>query len=137
MTIAKKLEETQHLAAEFAKKFKGHTICLFGEIGSGKTTFTKALINALVGTNSSEVKSPTYTYIRTYKGAKTVHHLDLYRTNEQDHLLAEELQELLEEKDAIIIIEWAEKLEKYLPNDATRIYFEYIDRESRKIIIDE
>lgn len=134
MTITKTPEETKQLAREIAKKLPHKLICLFGEIGSGKTTFTKGFLKQFVE-NPDKVKSPTYTYIRRYQGKKIIYHLDLYRIEGQDQLLIEEIHEILEQKDSIVIVEWAEKLKDQLPESRMNIHFEYIDENSRKIEI--
>jgi tRNA threonylcarbamoyladenosine biosynthesis protein TsaE len=123
-----------NMAKELARETLKSPICLFGEIGAGKTTFTKGFLEEILG-DYKEVKSPTYTYIRRYEGEKTIYHLDLYRSNAEDQLIIEELKELLDIEDAIIIIEWAENIENYLPKDRTNIHFKYIDSNKRSIEI--
>lgn len=134
MKITKNEEETQKIAKEIAKKVKnGGLVCLFGDLGTGKTTFTKGFAQ-FFKIDKSLIKSPTYTYIRKYeKNGKNIFHIDLYRINEIDTLLLEEIRELLENKKNIIIIEWADRIESYLPKERINIEFEYIDPQKRKI----
>ena len=131
--ISKNEVETKEIAKDLAVKIKdGGLLCLYGDLGSGKTTFTKGLATALE-INDFVIKSPTYTYIR--KHASNLYHIDLYRIEEVDELLWQEISELLEDKNNIIIIEWADKLLEKLPKSRVDVYFEYIDQETRKIKI--
>ncbi len=131
MLITKSEEETYLYAKQVAEKIKnGGMVCLFGDLGSGKTTFTKGLAKAL-GLDHFSIKSPTYTYIREHE--KNFYHLDLYRLEEVDTLLLNKIQELLEDKKNIIVIEWADRLNENLPKDRIDIHFEYIDETKRKI----
>lgn len=135
--ISKSPEETAKLAAQIAKKTqKGGLICLCGDLGAGKTTFTKGFMKEL-GIDNFSVKSPTYTYVREYKHPKTkIYHIDLYRLDNVDELLVEEIQEILDNHKNIVVIEWADKLEGYLSHDKkTEINFKYIDEDSREIIV--
>lgn len=135
--VSKSPEETAKIAALLASKNKkGGLICLFGDLGSGKTTFTKGFMKEL-GVDNFSVKSPTYTYVREYKHPKTkIYHIDLYRLDNVDELLVEEIQEILDNKKNIVIIEWADKMEGYLSHDKkTQVNFKYVDEKSREINI--
>jgi tRNA threonylcarbamoyladenosine biosynthesis protein TsaE len=130
----KETGESAQKVAEIIKK--GGLICLFGEIGSGKTTFTKYLAEHL-GIEKFSVKSPTYTYIRKYEKEKNnIYHLDLYRLENIDELLLHEINELLENTNNIVIIEWADRLGKNFQKKRIDIYFEYIATDQRKIKIE-
>lgn len=88
-------------------------IGLSGDLGTGKTTLVRALINALVP--GTRVKSPTYTLVESYAVPTAVlHHLDLYRINDPDELAALGLDELLSD-DALVLVEWPEKGMPVLP----------------------
>ena len=135
--VSKSPEETANLAASIASKNqKGGLVCLFGDLGSGKTTFTKGFMKEL-GIDNFSVKSPTYTYVREYKHPKTkINHIDLYRLDSVDELLVEEIQEILDNKKNIVVIEWADKLEGHLSHGKkTQINFKYLDEESREITV--
>lgn len=130
-------QETHALAKDMAKNHSpGKIICLFGDLGSGKTTFTKGLAEGF-GINKLNIKSPTYTYIREHKTEKGNNflHIDLYRLNQIDDLLLDEINELAEDKNNIIIIEWGDRMGNKLPINRTEIYFEYIDENKRNITI--
>lgn len=135
MTISKSESQTQEIARNLATKItKGGVICLFGELGSGKTTFTKALAASL-GIEEFEVKSPTYTYIRIYNSRPQFHHIDLYRLEGPDELLLQEIQELTHDKQNIVVIEWADRFSQYLPEKRIDVVFKYLDEKSREISV--
>ena len=136
MPVTINKEETHKLAYDIARKVKnGGFVCLFGDLGTGKTTFTKGIAKAL-GIDHFSIKSPTYTYIREYK-EKNLYHIDLYRLEEIDELLLLEIQEIHANKNSIVIIEWADKMQNHLPENRIDICLEYIDENSRKINIFE
>jgi tRNA threonylcarbamoyladenosine biosynthesis protein TsaE len=136
MHISKNEEETQKIAENIAEKIKnGGILCLFGELGSGKTIFAKGLAKTL-GINTFSVKSPTYTYIRNYPlGKRNLYHIDLYRLETVDEILLHEIEELWADKENILIIEWADKLKDHLPEERIDICLEYMDENSRKITV--
>lgn len=129
--------DTAEIARKISKKVKeGGILCLIGDLGSGKTTFTKAMMGEF-GIMDFSVKSPTYTYVRQYDHKKKkIFHIDLYRFEDMDNLFIEELHEIFENKKNIVVIEWADKLGEYLPKDSIKIYFEYRGENSRKITIE-
>lgn len=136
MRISKNEEETRKIAKETAEGLKdGGILCLFGDLGSGKTVFAKGFAEKF-GINAFTVKSPTYTYIRNYP-LKNGHlyHIDLYRLETVDELLLHEIEELMRNDKNILIIEWADKLKNHLPENRIDVYLEYLDSDSRKITI--
>lgn len=129
--ITRSTEETKKLASEIAKKIKlGDTLALYGDLGSGKTTFTRYLIESLGLKN--RVQSPTFVIARKYGH---INHVDLYRMTSEKEVEDLGIKEVLEDKNSITIIEWPELAEKLLPENTIRIYFEYVDENSRKIRI--
>jgi tRNA threonylcarbamoyladenosine biosynthesis protein TsaE len=136
MEITKNEKETKEFAKKIAEKVrKGGVVCLFGDLGTGKTTFTKGFAQAL-GIDTFSIKSPTYTYIRDYKlGKNNLYHIDLYRLETIDELLLQEMEEFLINKNNIMIIEWADRLKDHLPKDRIDICLEYLDENSRKITV--
>lgn len=137
MPITENEEETFRLGQEIAEKVEnGGVICLFGDLGTGKTTLTKAIVENF-GIDKIQIKSPTYTYIREHIGQKgeKIFHIDLYRLNDIDELLLQEINELLEDKANIVIIEWADRMKNHLPLDRINIFLEYVDENRRNIKI--
>lgn len=100
-------EETQKAGLEFASQLvPGDTVLLYGDLGFGKTTFTKGVAKGL-GTDS-RIISPTFPIIRTHP---KFYHIDLYRVEGHEELEKMGLTELFEDQNLIKIVEWAEKLE--------------------------
>ena len=126
-------EETAHLAQELAASLKpGDVILLKGELGAGKSTFARALIQALCGEHT-EVPSPTFTLVQTYEAPHFVlWHFDLYRL---EHV--EEIHELgIEEAYAtgVCLIEWPERLGTALPKEYIEIEINYGALENERIL---
>jgi tRNA threonylcarbamoyladenosine biosynthesis protein TsaE len=136
LSVSKSEKETLKIAQDIAKKVKnGGIICLFGDLGTGKTMLSKGISEAL-GINKFMVKSPTYTYIRDYPLKNNhVYHIDLYRLEIIDELLLQEIEELMLNKKNILIIEWADRMQDHLPEKRTDVCLEYIDQNSRNITI--
>ncbi|WHQ46442.1 MAG: tRNA (adenosine(37)-N6)-threonylcarbamoyltransferase complex ATPase subunit type 1 TsaE [Candidatus Midichloria sp.] len=126
------LSEMQIIAANLAKKVKkGAVICLFGNLGVGKTTFSKALIKELTG--NEEVTSPTFNIIQTYEGNNSqVSHFDLYRVKNLEELNYISIDEALE--SSISIIEWPEIAANMLPSDAIKVYIDFAEEQDHRII---
>ncbi|MBU1151201.1 tRNA (adenosine(37)-N6)-threonylcarbamoyltransferase complex ATPase subunit type 1 TsaE [Patescibacteria group bacterium] len=129
------LEETEELAGKIAKLLKEkHIAYLIGDLGSGKTTLSKFIAQKLGFTNF-KLKSPTYNYIRKYEqDGKKLYHIDLYRIEELDQLLKMEIDEICEEQNAFVLIEWADRI-KEKHQSSTTINLSYIDETTRKIEI--
>ncbi|MBL4694213.1 tRNA (adenosine(37)-N6)-threonylcarbamoyltransferase complex ATPase subunit type 1 TsaE [Candidatus Gracilibacteria bacterium] len=128
--------KTSEIAAEIAQKFSsGGILLLEGDLGSGKTTFTKELAHHL-GFDKFEVKSPTYGYIRHYSQKdKNLYHIDLYRLQGSDELLNQEIEEIAANPQNIIVVEWPQLLSEHLKKDAQKIKFSYESPTSRIIEI--
>lgn len=130
-------EELEDLAELIAKKVKpGNIVALYGDLGAGKTTFVRYLVSALGF--KDRVQSPTYVLIRKYSRIQTsifkrIYHADLYRLTSEAELSDLGLQELFSEKDSLIVIEWPEIVERYLPRSSVKVYFEYVDEKTRRI----
>lgn len=133
---SKSSKETEKAGENLGKKLKerqnnGSLLCLYGDLGAGKTTFVRGLAKALG--IKSRIQSPTFTISREHRGAKKLYHFDCYRITKQDPLLASELAETISKNDGVIAIEWAQNIENFLPKSRTNIHFEYIDVNIRKI----
>lgn len=110
--------ETRRLANDLSMIVSsGDVVCLSGDLGAGKSTFSRALIRSVAGTPELEVPSPTFTLVQTYEfGRFDVSHFDLYRLEEPEELEELGLDDLLDEGAALI--EWPEKAEELLPERA-------------------
>lgn len=134
--ISTNQETTKRIAKKIAKELKeGGLVLLYGDLGSGKTTFVKGVAEGL-GLEEFRVKSPTYTYVRHLKNRNlNFYHIDLYRLETIDELLEQEIAEITNNPKNIVLIEWADKL--FLdPKKAIKVFFQYIDEESREIKIE-
>lgn len=142
--ITNNAKETQLLATNFAKEVVGElgkkakVIGLVGELGAGKTTFTQAFALAL-GVKE-KVSSPTFVIEKIYKlkgqGSFThLIHIDAYRLNDPMELISLGWKEIIENPQNIILIEWADKVDKILPKDYIKINLEHLDGDKRKIFI--
>lgn len=104
-------EETLTVGSQIFEKFPhSNLILLNGNLGSGKTTFTKGLAQKL-SIPEIQVKSPTYTYYNKYVGDKELYHFDLYRLTPHSDIeeLMLELEEIIE-SGAVVVIEWASRI---------------------------
>lgn len=130
--------ETLTFGEEFAKTIKpGTLLALFGDLGSGKTTFTKGLAKGLGITK--RITSPTFVLMRDYDLPQMdnaqLHHLDLYRLGSSSDLKALNLNELVNQEKNIYVIEWAEKANKEELEKAIKLSFEIVSENTRKITI--
>ena len=134
--ISNSYEETLSVAKEFAAELNaGDVICMYGDLGAGKTAFTQGLANGLG--IKGYVNSPTFTIVNVYKGESlTLNHFDAYRIGDSDEMLDIGFDELIT-GDAVSVIEWAELIEDILPADRYNITINNIDDNSRKITIEK
>lgn len=114
----------------------GEIILLDGALGAGKTIFVKGLGSAL-GLDEHDVTSPSFTLVNRYEARLTLYHLDLYRlTDGTSAAYAVDLDELLMDERAVIVIEWGERLRNYpLPAPVYRVNIEGDGEEVRRIRI--
>jgi tRNA threonylcarbamoyladenosine biosynthesis protein TsaE len=140
--VTKSARETQDLGEKIGLDLKsGGLICLYGDLGSGKTTFMQGL--ALGLGIKKRVLSPTFIIMRQYPLAINhlpsiinLYHVDLYRIKDEKDVESLGLQEIWSDPKNVMAIEWPEKIEKILPEKRTNIYFEYVGENKRKIRID-
>lgn len=124
--------ETIELAQNFeSEKFENMIICLDGDLGSGKTVFTKGIANGL-GIDEN-ITSPTFTIIKEYtSGELPLYHMDVYRLDGNvDGVGIEEYYN----KGGIVIIEWAKTIKDCLPEERLEIKFKVVDENKRLLII--
>jgi tRNA threonylcarbamoyladenosine biosynthesis protein TsaE len=131
-------EETFALGERFGEGLRGgEVILLSGGLGAGKTLLTKGILGGL-GFDVDEVTSPSFTLVNLYKTEKfDVYHIDLWRIDEAaDAAFAVGLDEILEDKTAIVIVEWSERLKKNSFSEKTfRVKIDGDGEEARKISI--
>ena len=126
-------EETYNFAKDLAKRISipAH-ILLYGELGAGKTLFAKGLADGFGVEDVDEVSSPTFTLINQYPGRVRVYHIDLYRI-ETGSLEGLGLEEIFDDPNAAVIVEWAERLGAFATPGAVRVFLSYVDDRSRRI----
>ena len=130
----KNLEDTDKFAKIFAEKIKqtGAFVCLYGDIGVGKTTFTKSVAK-YIGVEEN-VTSPSFVILNEYhSGELPLYHFDLYRLETEGvKTIAQELDEYSIGK-VLTFVEWAEFSNVELPKDRIEMRFKYIDEEEREV----
>lgn len=117
------LDDTKKAAEYFAKFAKpGQCFALYGNLGSGKTTFSQFLIKSLIPT-VEHVASPTFTIVQTYNDGDKLEiwHVDCYRLNDREEFFELGLEEAFE--SCVTIIEWPEIIADFLPKNAINIQF--------------
>ncbi len=120
-------QETARIGQELGNwvREKGiHVVCLYGELGSGKTTFVQGFVKAFGIT--SRLLSPTFIIVRRYQLGKLngfLYHIDLYRVGGKKDLLGLGLPEILADPDSLVLVEWAEKLTGLLPKERIDVRF--------------
>ena len=126
-------KQTQKLGELLAQELNslvggGAIICLSGELGAGKTTFTQGLLKGLKV--KGPYTSPSFVIMKKY--GNNIYHIDAYRVGADD-ILNLGWEEIVAEPKNIIIIEWAERIKKIIPPDSLWINFEWKDQNKRKI----
>jgi tRNA threonylcarbamoyladenosine biosynthesis protein TsaE len=129
--ISKSERNTFKIAKKFAKTLKPKdVVILVGEMGAGKTAFTKGIAKGLK--IKSEITSPTYAYMNDYDGK--LYHYDCYRLSSGEDAEALGLTDYFY-LDGICVIEWSENIKSVLPQRLIRVEIQKIDETKRKIII--
>lgn len=125
-------EETEQLAARLAETLDGtEVIAMFGGLGAGKTAFTRGLAGAL---GADGVSSPTFALVNEYSGKFTIYHFDMYRVTTFDDLYTTGFFDY--EGSGVMVIEWSENIEPFLPQGYIRIDIEILSEDSRSITIE-
>lgn len=127
--------ETLDFASKFAKTLvEGDIVLLDGDLGAGKTVFTKGVVSALSNGKSIAV-SPTFVIVNVYDTVPVINHFDLYRINDVSELDAIGAEEYFY-GDGVSIVEWPERAEGIFPDTAIKVFIEKVDSEKRKIRIE-
>ncbi len=131
--------DTESLAEQLAALLSSGSVWLAGDLGAGKTTLTRYWLQALG--HKGAVKSPTYTLVEPYSieqdngVTKLVYHTDLYRIQDPEELSLIGFDEYLDDKDALVIIEWPSRADNYLPTPTLFIDMNQSVDESRQVEI--
>jgi tRNA threonylcarbamoyladenosine biosynthesis protein TsaE len=131
-------EETIELGRKIAGELpKRCVVLLIGNLGAGKTTLAKGIIDGLGAGKPEEVASPTFTLIHEYAGGR-VYHIDLYRLDTAAQVATLGLDEIFDhilDDDAVVLIEWGEKFRELMPTDRIEITLSADGEQNRKIVI--
>jgi len=124
-------EETIALGRKLGSRLTG-VVLLIGNLGAGKTTLTKGLVEGRGAATAEAVSSPTFTLIHRY--GEDVFHVDLYRLDEAREVEALGLDELFD-TGSLVVLEWAERFPELMPADRTEIRIRALADDSREIEI--
>ena len=147
--ICSSVQQTQQVAADIATTLKGgEVLCLFGDLGTGKTTFVKGLARAL-GIKEA-ITSPTFTLMNLYavghrksdirypiSDIRLLIHIDTYRLEREQELGDIGAADYIGQTGTVTVVEWPEKLEKLLQGKRIiKIMFEHWEEGKRKIVVE-
>ena len=122
--------ETEELGARLGAVLTGaEVVALFGDLGAGKTAFTRGLCRALGVADA--ISSPTFAIVNAYRGRFPVYHFDMYRITSVDDLFAVGFYDYLD--TGVLVIEWSENIESELEPDAIRVRISKTDDENERI----
>lgn len=117
------------LAAELPAKV---VVLLIGNLGAGKTTLAKGIVQGLGAAQADEVSSPTFTLIHEY--GPRVYHVDLYRLDRAEQVATIGLDELFE-RAAVVLVEWGERFPELMPEERVEITLRAVGEDEREIVI--
>jgi tRNA threonylcarbamoyladenosine biosynthesis protein TsaE len=133
-------DEMKQVASEILATFQNHSsliLCLSGDLGAGKTTFTQAF-GELLGV-TEPITSPTFTIMRGYETQhpvlKKLIHIDAYRIEDESEISPLQFQEVFLGSEQIVCIEWPERIASVIPDSAVHLTFEMLPDESRQVTI--
>lgn len=141
--ITQSAEDTKRIASELLSRLRGvNVILLYGDLGSGKTTFSQGIGEALE--ISQRMISPTFLLVRKYdiplKGKangsfQTLYHIDLYRIEGEDQLDELGIFDFIRDPGNLVVIEWAEKMGARIPLQRIDVKFEHLEAQKREVSI--
>ncbi|WP_421811877.1 tRNA (adenosine(37)-N6)-threonylcarbamoyltransferase complex ATPase subunit type 1 TsaE [Flagellimonas sp.] len=127
------LDEIQDVAKEVLQKVPNKVLCLYGDMGVGKTTLVKALVKQLGAVDLAN--SPTFGLVNEYSDENDTplaYHFDFYRLNDEMEALDMGFDDYLS-SDAWLFIEWPDKISTLLPEDAVSVFLRFIEENTRSI----
>jgi tRNA threonylcarbamoyladenosine biosynthesis protein TsaE len=124
-------EETRALGRQLAPQLNG-VVLLIGDLGAGKTTLAKGIVEGCGAAAADEVSSPTFTLIHEYGNPVKVYHADLYRLDTAEQVRRLGLEELFD-KPALLLIEWGERFPEVIPAEHAEIHLRHGGDDTRLI----
>jgi tRNA threonylcarbamoyladenosine biosynthesis protein TsaE len=125
---------TRHLGKLLAEVLPaGSTVALIGTLGAGKTRLVQAVAEA-IGVEPGVVVSPTFVLVQQYQGRRTLYHFDAYRIADDDEFLELGPDEYFE-AGQLVLVEWADRVERLLPRERLELRFEVTAPQARRIEI--
>ena len=132
---SRSVEQTLELGRALGESCRGgEVIALIGELGSGKSLFTKGLAAGLGIDRPDHVTSPTFVIINEYPGRLRLYHVDAYRLGGADDLDALGIEEIIE-SGGVVAIEWADRVSDCIPSEAITIRIDITGDSRRRLII--
>jgi tRNA threonylcarbamoyladenosine biosynthesis protein TsaE len=126
-------EETRELGRKLASLLPGKgVVLLIGELGAGKTTLTKGIVEGRGAASPDDVTSPTFTLIHEYGNPVNVYHVDLYRLDTPEQVRRSGLEELFDQP-ALVLIEWGDRWPEIMPDDRIEIRLVHEREDGRRI----
>jgi len=126
-------EESFLLGKKIGKSLKlGDAVFLYGELGAGKTVLVKGICSGAGVEEGVYITSPTFSIVNVYPGKITVHHIDLYRLEEVNF---EEVPIWEYLQSGIVVVEWAERLKNFKPENLLEVQISYVDELKREFIL--
>jgi tRNA threonylcarbamoyladenosine biosynthesis protein TsaE len=133
--VSQSTVDTQTLGEQFGRLLEaGDIVCLYGELGSGKTVLSKGIAKGLGVADEHAVRSPSFVLIHRYQGHVPMYHADLYRLNGPTDIADIGLRECLG-GDGVAVIEWADKLDASLPSERLDIALAHQEEQTRLITV--
>jgi len=132
-THSKSAAETIEIGKELGKLLtKGDVVALIGELGSGKTYFTKGIAQGLEVPPDHVVNSPSFTLVNSYEGRLTLYHMDSYRLKGAQEFINAGLEEYFY-MEGVVVLEWADKWPELLPAWHLKVRLDILGPNSRRI----
>jgi tRNA threonylcarbamoyladenosine biosynthesis protein TsaE len=133
--VSQSTGDTQALGEQLGGLLEaGDIVCLYGELGSGKTVLSKGIAKGLGVADEHTVRSPSFVLIHRYQGRVPMYHADLYRLDSPTEIADIGLREFLA-GDGVAIIEWADKLEASLPSERLDVALVHQEEQTRLITV--
>jgi tRNA threonylcarbamoyladenosine biosynthesis protein TsaE len=126
-------EQTRSLGRELAKTLPAHgVVLLIGDLGTGKTTLTKGIVEGRGAASADDVGSPTFTLIHEYGDPVSVYHVDLYRLDTLEEVRRLGLEDLFFQP-ALVLIEWGDRFPDLMPDNRIEIRLSHAGEETRRV----